>query len=245
MTGQAIIFFALLASAGSVVQVDFYFEIGCPVCGSVLSGVMAKEVATQYGSSVNVTLHPWGNTYVATQKCKGGGAPAGTQNPDPRYNAVARKCWDSECGAEASKKAPDCFSPGEMICQHGPPACELQYYAICGNQASGPDWKKALKFSACLDNSFNMGVKYGWPAGTVEVIAQDCAGKSGLNFGHLKYCAKGAAGHKALIADAEQTPAHTLVPYVTVDGAPVQGVGLNPDLIVAAIAEKTSRRLLV
>lgn len=243
MFGRTALLVAMLAPIGAAVpQVDIYFEMGCHVCKDLLTGLHKQSAAL--GQSMTVKLHPWGNTYFVTQECGGGGASPGKVSPDPRYSPTSRECWDTKCGADAATKAADCFT-GEMICQYGPPACELQSYAICANQALGADWQRALQFSACLDSKFDMGTKYGWPKGTVKLLAGECAEKVGLDMARLKQCVRGPEGAKGVLADAKQIPTHTVVPHVTVDGMEVEGAGADLNILLSAVSTASARRLLV
>lgn len=226
----------LLAVTGALMRgqvVDFHFEVGCPVCGQVLSSTM-QDVLKQYGTSaLDVRLHPFGNSYYPTSEC-GNGAT---------YDLQARKCWDAKCGSAAAQKLPDCFGPGEVICQHGTHACALQNYLVCAKDKL--KWQQLLPFANCIDKNFNEGEKYGWPAGTVELLVKDCAGKaSGLDFEALKTCAAGPEGKQALMNEAKATPPHKLVPFATVDGTPLPAIGADPSELLSAIAAKSARRLV-
>jgi len=236
-------------------QVEFHFEIGCPVCLQLLKGTpqapgVMTTIRQTYGDSIKVRFHPWGNSFFAMPECVSQLGPAATlssaSNPDPRYTPNARYCWDNKCGANVVTKSPDC-STGEMICQHGPQACALQNYAICANKAYGADWGKMLVFLTCLEEGHGTGTQYGWPKGSIEMIVKDCTKKSSLDFAQLDQCATGDEGKQATAAESALTPKHKVVPYVTVNGVVVQGIGLNPQLLlgqIQTVAAPTSRRLM-
>jgi len=220
-------------------QIDFYFEIGCPVCQVLLSGVM-KTVASTYADSVNVDFHPWGNSFYGMASCSSDLAPKpeSTVNPDPRYTPTARYCWSGKCGAEAPTKDPECFK-GPMICQHGPKACDLQGYALCGKKALGDDWQKVLEFMSCLEEGHKKAGEYEFPTGSVGFIAKDCCKKGGLDFATIDTCVKGDELTQLTMAEAGSTPKHRLVPYVVVDGEVLHGIGATPNMLITAIESTT------
>lgn len=234
------------APTPGIATVDFFFEIGCPVCEQLLNGVLQQLI--QFEHKVNLKLHPFGNSFFATKECPvSGDKPSDKANPDPRYTPDARMCWDKHC--LTPNFASDCFA-GEMICQHGPKACELQNYAVCGVQAAGDDWIKALAYSQCLEKGFGMGTKYGWPANSVaQGILPDCAKKAGLDVDTLKSCATSDAVKSLTQAEAASTPQHHLVPKVIVNGEDLPGVNTNPDELMqkvrSIVTPQSQRRLLV
>jgi len=246
MAGKVVVLLFVLATTSTATKVDFYFEYGCPVCGQLLGGdghgpSVMDQVSQMPG--VIVELHPFGNSLYATAECGvTGAAPASMVEADPRYTVPARKCWDAKCGAEVAQKAADCFV-GEPICQHGRASCELQTYALCGKASAGTDWQKAYAFAQCLDKNMAAGVQYGWPEGTTEAIAEECAGVANFGFGHLKACARGPMGAQSVRVEGSLTPIHSLIPYVLVDGAPADPAQLLRSLQVATAAN--ARRLLV
>jgi len=220
-------------------HIDFYFEIGCPVCQVLLSGVM-KTVASTYADSVNVDFRPWGNSFYGMASCSSDDAPKpeSTVNPDPRYTPTARYCWSGKCGAEAPTKDPDCFT-GPMICQHGPKACDLQGYALCGKKALGDDWKKVLEFMSCLEEGHKKAGQYKFPTGSIGFIVKDCCKKGGLDLATIDTCVKGDELTQLTMAEAGSTPKHRLVPYVVVDGEVLHGIGATPNMLITAIESTT------
>jgi hypothetical protein len=226
-------------------NIDFYFEIGCPVCETLLKGVM-QTVATKYAAAVNVRFHPWGNSFFGISECSSDLAapPPSTANPDPRYTPAARECWGEKCAAGIASPAADCFS-GNMICQHGPKACEIQAYAVCANKQAGDNWQKTLKYMTCVEKGFNMGTKYSWPKGSINMISKDCSTKAALDEAAIEQCASSGEGKQATQAEAQQTPKHKLVPYVLVDGESMEGIGSTPDMLINAIEMATKTRRLV
>jgi len=215
---------SVLATAVVAVKVDFYFEFGCPVCGQMLGGDTAAPSVMQQVANVPgvvVALYPFGNSFYASQTWGGvGAAPTeASTNPDPRYTVAARKGWDAACGLEVPQRQDSLCFIGDPICQHGPAACSMMSYGVCGKKAAGANWQQALTFMTCLDTNLGKGLKFGWPTGTTAMLVQDCAKKSTLDFASLQTCVAGE-GKLLLQSEGKLTPAHSLIPYVLVDGVP-------------------------
>merc|ERR1711933_117675 len=58
-----------------------------------------------------------------------------------------------------------------------------------------------------------------------EGLVRSCAESGALDFAELQACYGGADGRAALVDQAIATPSHPGVPYVTVDGKPLDDVG--------------------
>jgi hypothetical protein len=240
---------------GQKVQVDFHYEVGCPTCAAALSSPagFTTLVAAKMADKVDIKLHPWGNTYFAIAECGGTAQPlTGTdalQNPDPRYNAANRECWDSKCGLGATAPPADCYT-GEMISQHGGIAGAMAVYAVCGSQAAGADWQSNLKFAVCMDDAFKTATGFSGsftPKEIADKSAQSCATKLGWSFGHLKAC-KAGPGKAALLEEAKNIPPHKAVPFLAMNGKVQTDAGTDISTMMMAIygamPKAAARRLI-
>ena len=100
---------------------------------------------------------------------------------------------------------------GGIECQHGPLECTLNRWEQCALGTYGRD--NALPFIFCLEDS---------SADPSEEKARGCAARLGYDAGALEACTTSEQGDlyersAGAITDALQ-PAHTWVPWVTVDG---------------------------
>lgn len=152
--------------------------------------------ASGVGDIVDFAFHPWGNAYYATKRC--GVGP---------YDADQRRCWFKTCLNSTSPPA-DCF--GNIVAQHGEEekfvnivqACAIKHY---------PESATYWPFIQCTEGNYQSGAK-GLKA---------CATKTGLDFHALRICAAGDEGAEAAEIQAKATPDHPGVPYILVNGHPI------------------------
>lgn len=186
---------------------QFYGQAGCSHCFAFMSGPLKQALADpELGRQLQFEYFPWGNAYYVTSKCQGGG----------KYDILPRKCYDANCGSEAKTRLPDCFGPGEIVCQNGPVECEADKYVACAKQVSAMDHSKYLPYAECIDGNFE-----GNPHGNgldVPALSQGCATSSGLDAQAIHACATGNDATAALQHEAMATPTHGFCPVVVIDG---------------------------
>mmetsp|Transcript_58518 Transcript_58518/g.125754 ORF Transcript_58518/g.125754 Transcript_58518/m.125754 type:complete len:193 (+) Transcript_58518:184-762(+) len=155
---------------------------------------------------IDFAFHPWGNAYYATKHCG-----AGPYDPDQRH------CWFNTCVKSTSPPA-DCF--GTIVAQHGDEEKHVNIIEACAIKHY-PKWTIYWPFVQCAEANYESG----------EQSLGACATKTGLDFAALDSCAAGAEGAEAALVQAKATPDHPGVPYILVNGQPLD----NPTQLLRSV----------
>lgn len=171
------------------------------MCRSFVAGPLNHTLAVA-PSLVDFDFVPWGNAYYVTSDCGGTGS----------YDLTARQCFNSKCGLGAASPPSDCYS-GNIVCQHGKRECDFNLWFTCARKV----YKKAelyMPFVTCMEARFDADTD-----GPNDAAA--CAHSAGLAISHMATCFHGQSGVQALAENAAATPPHAGVPYVLVEGKPL------------------------
>lgn len=183
------------------VKVELYFEVGCPFCQEAITGPFNKILSTEsVAAIVDVELYPFGNSYFVTSECQGGDA----------YDVKVRKCYNQLCGLEASDRPEHCFT-GDVVCQHGPLECKMNRYLACAKWLS--NFKAFIAFTHCVEAGYG---------NQTEALVGSCAASSQIDAKALGQCFGGRQGDVAVKAQAMATPNHLGVPWILVNGKPME-----------------------
>jgi Gamma interferon inducible lysosomal thiol reductase (GILT) len=201
----------VLAFTDVTIHVQFYGESQCPFCRQFVR--LWHDVWQDFTPYVNYEYVPWGNGYFATTVC--GAGP---------YSLTERECWYDHCIVSSPDDEEACFG-GPAVYQHSDKEGIVDVYETCVADLFGID--AALDFTYCCegdnmdDDSMNatqlMALCLDRPV-EVEVI---------------QHCYDTRA-HYLEVRNAKQTPPHPGVPYVVVDGTPLD----DPLDIVRVICDK-------
>jgi len=184
------------------VKVEFYGEAKCPFCRKFVTEawpMVWKDPVLK--ELVDYSMFPWGNAYFSTQTC--GGGP---------YSPETRHCWYTNCVDVATPADPDCFE-GEAVYQHGPSEGALDIYEACVINELGMD--TGVEFAACIEGP-NMELY----DHNVTALVETC-----LSCGHCLHkvntCVSSKRGKELEVQMAKATPDHPGVPYIVVNGNPL------------------------
>eukprot|EP00521_Asterionellopsis_glacialis_P001561 CAMPEP_0195259778 /NCGR_PEP_ID=MMETSP0706-20130129/8173_1 /TAXON_ID=33640 /ORGANISM="Asterionellopsis glacialis, Strain CCMP134" /LENGTH=231 /DNA_ID=CAMNT_0040313355 /DNA_START=380 /DNA_END=1076 /DNA_ORIENTATION=- len=170
---------------------------------------------------------PWGNSYFPTEDCGG--------IDDATYDVDVRQCWYQKCITHDDDKLveEDCFS-GEPIYQHSKKEGQIDVYETCVKDIMGID--AAVSFTYCCEGN-NMDDE-NLPSAR-DLMEKCIATGDGIRSGiadpvdAVQECLD-VRGRSIEIHNAKQTPAHPGVPYVVVDGKPLD----DPFSVKDAICER-------
>merc|ERR1719414_1735031 len=138
---------------------------------------------------------PNGNNYYTTSEC----------GMSTSYSVSVRQCFNVKCGRDAINRLADCFS-GTLVTQHGANEGNMNRYLACGKKFE-TDTVKYFDFVDCMEEGYGK---------EVDGVAQSCA--KTFEFSALKACYDGAEGDAAQIQEAMNTPSHSGVPYLEING---------------------------
>ncbi|KAG7351711.1 thiol reductase [Nitzschia inconspicua] len=196
------------------VQVVFYGESQCPHCRKFVTEAwptvwLDVEGLREY---VDYDMIPWGNAYFATQEC--GHGP---------YSPDERACWYKKCKDQYTLTVKDdqnnddggndCFT-GRAVYQHGEKEGIVDIYETCIKVAYSLE--DAVDFTYCAEGSImdNEEINAEQLLTICTVSLPDVDAKA------VQQCYE-QRGKQLEIANAKQTPEHPGVPYVLLDGKPV------------------------
>eukprot|EP00421_Protoceratium_reticulatum_P035819 CAMPEP_0168479156 /NCGR_PEP_ID=MMETSP0228-20121227/63328_1 /TAXON_ID=133427 /ORGANISM="Protoceratium reticulatum, Strain CCCM 535 (=CCMP 1889)" /LENGTH=186 /DNA_ID=CAMNT_0008495439 /DNA_START=9 /DNA_END=566 /DNA_ORIENTATION=+ len=171
---------------------------------------------------MNFSFFPWGNMYMVTKKCGGSG----------KYNPDARQCYNKECGLGATSRPSDCFV-GEEVCQHGQDECTGNRWMACAKKVDASPlpagYPAYMPFVTCYEANYDN-------PGNSDLKALKCAkATSSLDYyTKIHSCWVDAEADEVLAEQAMATPPHPGVPYVVVNGKPLDDVGTLLDEVCAA-----------
>lgn len=201
------------AKKDNPVDVQVYFESGCPHSKKFITDTLATlmEIEGMSEDVVELTLHPFGNSYFLTLGCGG-----------PAYNTISRQCYNLLCGVKLNQSdTHDCFT-GPLICQHGGLECIVNQYMACAIDHLD-DHVAALPFTVCVMNEMDRGL-YDLPEENKVAwnVIKRCAAYGGFDFHKLTQCAHGWQGRELMKKEAMITPKHAGVPLVVIDGVTLE-----------------------
>lgn len=193
---------------GEKVRVEFYGEAGCPNCQDFVAGGLRETLhAPGVAPLLDLEVFPWGNAYFATQKCGGVG----------EYSVQIRHCYDNVCGRDAKERPSDCFQ-GKPICQHGEPECIANRYLACAKNTTGGHSAVLVPFLDCME----AGYLQEGSEGQYRAVAEQCATLAAMPFEPVRSCYESKLGDELIVLQASLTPDHPGVPFVVVNGKPME-----------------------
>lgn len=215
-----------ICAAQNKVKVDLHYEAGCPFSYKFISGVLKKAFdAPGFLDMIQFDGHPFGNAYFVTSKCGGGGA----------YNIAARKCFESQCGSTVAAKPAECFT-GDLVCQHGEAECRFNRAEACV-KSLGASPKTQVDFFDCIYPQAGSAANTHTEAQLVSTCATQVGG---FDKAAMEQCFNGVgspSGAELIKTEAGATPVHPAVPYVIVNGQPIDD---HDQIVQAVCAESTA-----
>ncbi|KAA6423972.1 MAG: hypothetical protein FRX49_05931, partial [Trebouxia sp. A1-2] len=192
------------SEADPLVQVNFYGEALCPYCARFLDTVAARIYDNGVMNMTRFRYIPYGNA------------------KETQASLLCNRWQDFEI------KFLFDFQDG-TVCQHGPQECELNRILSCAIHLN-PDQQVWFPFAKCLES---LGPSKIQPLEPAEPCAQDAS----INYSAIQDCASGKLKacreytcqmavelqKKAAEETASLKPAHTYVPWVTVNGIAIGG----------------------
>lgn len=202
------------------VDVKFLGEAGCPFTRAFIRDALNKTLSTPgLQDALRFDFLPFGNAYFSSAACS---------NTDSQgrqvYNANTRMCFNMKCGPNSLQRREDCFT-GELVCQHGFPECPVNRYFACARKMARVPGQERLKqsfmgympFVHCVAARYQLYVRE-----DIHSIVKSCAAESGLDDVKLGECHTGPEGDEAIRDVASQTPTHVGVPWIYVNGEPME-----------------------
>lgn len=184
------------------VSVQFYGESQCPFCRKFVEEAWNEIWSDkELRSYLDYDFVPWGNAYFATTMCG--------QGP---YDSNERACFYDHCITATSPDEDACFG-GEPIYQHSLKEGEVDIYETCILQDVGLE--EAVAFTYCAEGSV-----MDYTDMSAEDLLKKCA-PHGVDPFKVQECLE-KRGRQLEIANAKKTPVHPGVPYVLVDGEPLE-----------------------
>ncbi|CAJ1968926.1 unnamed protein product [Cylindrotheca closterium] len=204
------------------VVVRFYGEAQCPFCRKFVTEVWQPIWEDlELRNYIDYDFVPWGNAYFATKQC--GSGP---------YNSVERACWYKNCINEQSDGKKDCFDSEAVVYQHGQKEGDVDVYESCIKTLFGLDY--AVEFTYCAE-----GPKMDNKSQDSKALMKECAGLviPKVDFPAIDECFD-LQGRKLEIHNARNTPEHPGVPYVLIEGAPIDDIAHTKETICKRLEEK-------
>jgi len=200
----------VVTSDDKKVSVNFYGEAGCPACQQfVIDDLPTVLDDKELEPHVKFNFFPWGNSYFGTKKC--GTGP---------YDSEQRECWVRLCHDTPN----NCFQ-GIPVNQHGAFEGELNVYEGC---AKHQEQTKAVHFLRCVEKRLQDVMKSHYDHVSVHKIMTLCGKENDLDIKKLKQCSKQNKKDRNIeIENARATPPHPGVPWIVVDGTPMDNLNLK------------------
>lgn len=233
-----------------IVSVQFYGEAMCPFCRRFVTEAWPTVWEDEgIKNHIDYDMVPWGNAYFATTAC--GVGP---------YSPTERACWYDNCiipttttsggsllvsspgrrrimGTTSSlllldskEEEDDCFT-GSVVYQHGEREGIIDIYETCIKE----DYtlEDAVRFTYCaegtiLDND---------DLSPYQILTVCTMSLTGVDSQTVQQCYE-TRGRELEIANAKVTPSHPGVPYVLVDGVPLD----DPLNVKKAICDRFLQR---
>ena len=183
------------------VTVQFYGEAACPFCRKFVEEAWFEIWSDkELRSYIDYDMVAWGNGYFETDAC--GRGP---------YDPSERACFYEKCITASSDDEEACFG-GEPVYQHSDKEGMVDIYETCILEDSGLE--AAVAFTFCAEGS---GMDH--DEISAYKLMTECT-PDGVDPSEVETCLK-TRGRQLEIANAKKTPAHPGVPYVVVDGTPM------------------------
>jgi hypothetical protein len=202
-----------------LVSVRFFGEAQCPYCRKFVTEAWPPiwEDA-ELRALVDYDFVPWGNAYFGTDDC--GVGP---------YSSTERACWYETC-INVHSADERCFS-GDPVYQHSTKEGQVDIYETCVKAMYGLE--AAVDFTYCcegpnMDDETLEDAKY---------LMQHCLSDDKGKAGPIQICLE-QFGRDFEITNAVQTPEHSGVPYVLVDGEALDNPFFVKNAICASLAGK-------
>jgi hypothetical protein len=199
-----------------IVDVKFLGEAGCPFTRKFIQGALNKTLTSKGLADVlRFDFLPFGNAYFSSKMC---------HSADQEYDPEARNCFNSRCGPAASERSEDCFR-GRLVCQHAAPECIGNRWMACarkvaqvpGRERSRASFLGYMPFVHCLARWYDYGKIHGFAK-----YAANCSASTGLDWESLSHCYNSSVGDTATVEAAKGTPEHLGVPWLYVNGEPME-----------------------
>ncbi|CAK0910387.1 unnamed protein product [Prorocentrum cordatum] len=203
-----------------VVDVKLLGEAGCPFTQRLILGALNRTLTSEgVAGALRFDFLPFGNAFFSTKAC-----------PNTTYDPATRRCFNRRCGADRVAEGlplpEDCFQ-GTLVCQHGRVECEANRWMACarkvaqvpGDERSRASYSGYMPLVHCMTRWYGHA-KVG--AKSLEHIVAGCAASTGLEWGSLARCYGGPQGDAAIVEAAKGTPVHRVVPWLYVNGEPME-----------------------
>jgi len=176
-----------------------------------------KELMLATGLVDIIDFHysPNGNNYYTTSEC----------GSSTSYSVSVRECFNEKCGRDATDRPADCFT-GTLVTQHGEMEGNVNRYLACAKKFE-TDTLKYFDFVDCMEESYGK---------EVGGVAQSCA--KTFDFSALKACYDGSDGDAAQIEEARNTPIHSGVPYLEINGQQAETTNILAQVCAAYTGTK-------
>lgn len=208
------ILLTIIAYGDAKLDVSFYGESKCPYCRQFL--MIWNDLYPDFKPYVNFHFVPWGNAYFATEMC--GFGP---------YNPQQRDCWYEHCIVKSNDNEDACFG-GATVYQHSIKEGIIDIYETCVMDLISLD--EAISFSVCCEGS-----KMDDDSMTAQELMESCLEDSTLH--DVIHDCYTTDGHVLEVMNAKQTPKHPGVPYVLLDGKPLDNPMAIKDCVCEALKE--------
>lgn len=204
-----------------LVKVEFYGEALCPFCRKFVTTAWPSVWNdAQLRLLVDDTMVPWGNAYFPTRQC--GGEP---------FSHETMACWFQHCVQTLSAdNDDDCFA-GKPVHQHGAIEGILDQYETCVLHELGLE--AGVAFAVCVE-----GPNLERYQNDATALVAACLDDSLIDA--MQHCVE-TQGRDLEILNAKQTPGHAGVPYVLVNGVPLQDPLQIKAAVCQALAEESIR----
>lgn len=207
-------FLLLVALGNAKMDVSFYGESQCPYCRQFL--MIWNDLYFEFKPYVDFHFVPWGNAYFATEMCG-----------DGPYNPQQRDCWYEHCIVQSNDDEDACFG-GNTVYQHSTKEGIVDIYETCVMDLMGMD--EAVSFSFCCEGS-----KMDDDSMTARELMESCLDDPSVH--DVIHDCYTTDGHVLEVMNAKQTPKHPGVPYVLVDGKPMDNPMIIKDVLCDALKE--------
>jgi hypothetical protein len=210
------------ASSKDKVKVRFYGEALCPFCRKFVTEVWQPIWNDlELRDFIDYDFIPWGNAYFETDEC--GSGP---------YNAEQRACWYRKCIDVSSDDDKKCFGSEIVIYQHGEKEGQTDIYEACVKKLFGLDF--AVEFTYCTEGP-NMDDQSMDAKALMNKCASQLVPQTDLD--SIQQCLE-EDGQALQITNAKQTPTHPGVPYVLIEGEPVEDFLHTKEVICSSLKKK-------
>jgi hypothetical protein len=195
-------------------QVRVYIESGCPDSREFCLYSIKHALKPEQGLAplIDVSLIAWGNAYHnGVTECE----HVNSQSSSDEYNRDDSHCWQKHC--KNGTTSADCFDDSKgPVHQHGPKEGEVDRLINCAMKHMAPSpWP----YVQCLLTHYEKVDTSAALAATCKEETADSVEPNTIDTS--VQCAGSDEGKTLLMQAAKYTPKHPGVPWVTIDGDPV------------------------